>query len=80
MELLPELHRIQCPTLILAGEEDPITPIEDSEDIAAKLDPALVQFERFTNCGHGVWRDDPERAFSVLRDFIADRAPATARY
>ena len=78
MDLLPELHRIQCPTLILAGEEDPITPIEDSEDIAAKLDPALVQFERFTNCGHGVWRDHPERAFSVLRKFLLSGEPSTS--
>ena len=71
MNLLPELHRIQCPTLVLAGEEDPITPIEDSEDIVAKLDPTLVRFERFSRCGHGVWRDAPDRAFSILREFIA---------
>ena len=50
MSLLPEIHRIQCPTLVLAGAEDPITPIEDSEGIVAKLDPSLVRFERFSHC------------------------------
>ncbi len=71
MDLLDSLPRIQCPTLVLAGEDDPITPIEDSEDIVARLDASLVRFERFPGCGHGVWRDDPERAFAVLREFVA---------
>jgi pimeloyl-ACP methyl ester carboxylesterase len=26
--------------------------------------------ERFENCGHSVWRDEPQRAFEVLRAFI----------
>lgn len=72
VDLLDGLSRIRCPTLVLAGEDDPITPIEDSEDIVARLDPAIVRFERFPKCGHGVWRDDPERAFATLREFIAD--------
>lgn len=69
-DLLPGLARIQCPTLILAGEDDPILPIEDSEDIAAAIPSHLVRFERFPNAGHGVFRDDPVRALSILRDFI----------
>lgn len=71
LDYLDELHRITCPTLVLAGSEDPVTPIEDSEDIVANLNPAIVQFERFDNAGHGVWLDYPERAFRVLSTFIA---------
>ena len=41
-----------------------------SETIAAHLPPALVQFERFTDCGHGVVRDAPGPHFEVLRGFI----------
>jgi len=69
--LLPDLDRIQCPTLVLAGEDDPILPIEDSEDIALAIPRHLVRFERFANAGHGVFRDDPERALAVIREFIA---------
>ena len=64
------LREISCPTLVLAGEDDPVTPIADSVDIVAALNPDIVQFERFPNAGHGVWLDNPERAFSVLREFI----------
>jgi pimeloyl-ACP methyl ester carboxylesterase len=67
---LPHLHRVTCPTLVLAGELDPVCPLTASEDIAAALPSHLVRFERFDGCGHGVFRDDPDRAFSVMRDFI----------
>jgi len=30
----------------------------------------LVRFERFPGCGHGVFRDDPERAFAMIREFL----------
>ena len=52
--LFPDLHRIQCPTLVLGGEDDPMHPIESQADIAAALPPHLVQFERFADCGHAV--------------------------
>ena len=64
------LGHVQCPTLVMAGEDDPITPISRSELIAACLPPALVRFKRFANAGHGVHIDDPDRAFAILRDFI----------
>jgi proline iminopeptidase len=66
----PVLSRIQCPTLVLGGEEDPMVPIEAQEDIVAALQPHLVRFERFSNCGHSVIADAPKRAFAVIRDFI----------
>jgi proline iminopeptidase len=58
--LLPELERIVCPTLLLAGEDDPVCPVEDAEDVAAQIAPNLLRFERFANAGHGVFRDSPE--------------------
>jgi proline iminopeptidase len=69
--MLGDLHRIQCPTLVLGGEDDPIHPIESQADIAAALPAHLVQFERFENCRHAVVPDAPERAMAVIREFIA---------
>lgn len=70
MDFRADLARVQCPVLVLAGDMDPIVPISLSETMAACLPQHLVRFERFENCGHGVHRDDPERAFRVMREFI----------
>ncbi|HAT30889.1 MAG TPA: alpha/beta hydrolase [Janthinobacterium sp.] len=72
MNLLPELFRARCPVLVLAGELDPVCPLEDARDIVAALPENLVQFEQFPGCGHGVWRDAPDVAFSRLRRFIEE--------
>jgi proline iminopeptidase len=71
MDLLPELASITVPTLVLAGEMDPVCPVEDAEEIAAALPQDLVRFERLAGCGHGSFRDKPEETFAILRDFIA---------
>jgi proline iminopeptidase len=68
-DLLADLAKVQCPTLVLGGEDDPITPIEAQEDIARALPQHLVRFERFAGCGHGAYRDDP-RVYDVIREFI----------
>jgi len=67
----PLLQGVRCPTLVLGGEEDPMTPIECQEEIVAALPAHLVRFERFPGCGHGVVHDAPERALAVMRNFIA---------
>ncbi len=40
-----QLKDVRCPTLVLAGDLDPVTPLADSEDIAAALPARLVRFE-----------------------------------
>lgn len=67
------LAKVQCPSLVVAGEDDPITPITRSERLATSLPPHLVRFERFANAGHGVHNDDPAAAMALLRDFILAR-------
>jgi proline iminopeptidase len=79
MDLLPGLARVRCPALVLAGEDDPITPPGDAEDIAAGLPPGLGRLERFPGCGHGVFRDAPEAGLAAIRAFLATcRASAPA--
>ncbi len=70
MNLLPGLAQAQCPVLILAGELDPVCPLEDAQDIAQALPKKWMQFAQFAGCGHGVWRDNPEAAFARIRAFI----------
>ena len=68
------LKDVRCPTLVLAGDLDPVTPLADSEDIAGALPAALMRFESFAGAGHGVGRDQPERYFAVLREFVTARS------
>jgi proline iminopeptidase len=70
MDLRPGLARVQCPVLVMAGDADPVTPIEDAEEIVAALPAPWVRFARFANVGHGAWRDDADAAFAALRRFI----------
>jgi len=71
-DLFPVLAKVQCPTLVLGGEEDPMTPIECQADIAAAIPAHLVRFERFPGCGHAVLPDAPDLAMAMIRDFITD--------
>ncbi|MFY9513371.1 MAG: alpha/beta hydrolase [Rubrivivax sp.] len=70
MNLLPGLARAACPVLVMAGEQDPVCPLADAQDIAAALPPQWMQFASFAGSGHGAWRDEPEAAFARLRQFI----------
>jgi len=72
MNLLPGLANARCPVLVMAGVQDPVCPLDDSRDIAAALPPHLLRFSAFANSGHGAWRDEPEAAFALLRDFIRE--------
>ena len=70
LDLLPGLAAAQCPVLVMAGEEDPVCPLADAQDIAAALPPQWAKLVSFPGAGHGAWRDDPQAAFATLRDFI----------
>jgi len=70
MDFRTALGTLRCPVLVLAGERDPITPPAFSEEITRCLPSHLVRFERFPDCGHGVFADVPERAFAILREFF----------
>lgn len=53
-ERLPE---IQCPTLVIGGEEDRIVSAEASKELAARIPSAeLVMLE---GLGHGLYEEDP---------------------
>jgi len=54
LDLLPGLAGVRCPVLVIGGEEDPVTPIDDQRDIVAALPAGLVEFHAFPGAGHGV--------------------------
>ncbi len=72
MDLRPGLAAVTCPTLVLAGGLDPITPLACAEEIFAALPAGVGRLEVFAAAGHGVHRDEPARAEAVMRDFLAE--------
>jgi pimeloyl-ACP methyl ester carboxylesterase len=70
MQLLPGLAQVCCPVLVMAGEQDPVTPLADAQDIAAAIPTPWGRLVTFANAGHGAWRDEPDAAMAVLRDFV----------
>lgn len=68
-DLFPELGAIVCPTLVLGGEQDPITPPADQEDLTAAISGATLQI--FRGAGHGPFRDAPDEVAAAIRAFLA---------
>jgi len=62
-DFLPDLGKVRCPTLVLASALDPITPVVDSEDLAAALPADLVRHKLFEGWGHRVDQDNLEHDF-----------------
>lgn len=71
MDTRAGLAKVACPALVLAGGYDPITPVSCAREIHDALPPAYRRFEVFEGAGHGVYRDEPDRAEKLLRAFFA---------
>jgi pimeloyl-ACP methyl ester carboxylesterase len=70
MDMLAEIANIKCPTLVVGGAIDPVTPTVCSKAIADAIgENACLKI--FEGCGHGPHRDDPEGAEKVMRSFLA---------
>jgi proline iminopeptidase len=72
MDLRPGLAAVACPTLVLAGGLDPITPLACAREIMEALPKDHARLEVFEAAGHGVHRDEPARAEAVLRQFLQE--------
>ena len=59
---------ITCPSLILAGEDDPVSPAVGAARLADALTGARAEI--LPAVGHGVFRQAPEVAFRHLRRFL----------
>ncbi len=69
-----ELGRVECPTLVCAGDLDPVTPQAVVAELADALPEGLARVEVLAGGGHFPWRDVPERFWPLLRSFVSGRA------
>jgi proline iminopeptidase len=66
---IPDMHRIEAPTLIIVGEHDELTPA-----CAMRMHQVLPasRIHVFPNCSHSTCFEDPEAYFDVLEGFLAE--------
>ncbi|MGI8328390.1 alpha/beta fold hydrolase [Actinomadura scrupuli] len=64
------LDQVICPTLILAGEHDPVATAAQARRLAGALTNADVRLHVLPETGHGVFRETPEGSLALLRDFV----------
>jgi pimeloyl-ACP methyl ester carboxylesterase len=66
---LADLPGVRVPTLVLCGEQDPVTPVTDHAAIAAGI--AHARFERVPDCGHLSTIEQPAAVTGILVDWLA---------
>jgi len=64
----PFLPQIRCPTLVLIGRQDVLTPLELSQEITAAI--AGARLEIIEDCGHLSTLEQPDAVNRALRDWL----------
>lgn len=62
------LGLVACPTLVVVGRSDPVTPVWCSEGIVARIKGARLEI--FEKSGHSPPLEEPEKFQRVVRDFL----------
>jgi pimeloyl-ACP methyl ester carboxylesterase len=70
-DVLDQLARIECPTLVCVGELDLITPVAAAREIADALSDGVGRLEVVEGAGHFTWKDAPERYWPIVTEFLA---------
>ncbi len=71
-DVLDQLARIDCPTLVCVGELDPVTPVAAAREIANALPEGSARLEVVEGAGHFTWRDAPDRYWPSRHGFRDD--------
>lgn len=69
-DVLDQLARIDCPTLVCVGELDLITPVAAAREIADALSDGVGRLEVVEEAGPFTWKDASERYWPIVTDFL----------
>lgn len=65
----PWLPQVRCPTLLVVGRNDLLTPPEHAQEMAALIPGARL--ELLDECGHLLTWEQPQRVNALLADWLA---------
>jgi pimeloyl-ACP methyl ester carboxylesterase len=69
VDLREEARQIGCPTVVLAGEDDPAYTLSGTEELMQYLPAERARLHVFEDARYGVFRDAPQ-AVDVVLDFV----------
>jgi pimeloyl-ACP methyl ester carboxylesterase len=72
MDLRDRLAAVRCPTLVVAGERDPLVPATIAREIVEAMPHALARLELIGEASHDVLADNPVESYRVIREFVAE--------
>jgi pimeloyl-ACP methyl ester carboxylesterase len=72
-DVVDQLDRVDCPTLVCVGDLDPVTPVASAREIVEALPPGRAQLEVIEGAGHFTWKDVPDRYWPVVSEFVRGR-------
>jgi pimeloyl-ACP methyl ester carboxylesterase len=68
-DLRPQLERIACPTLVLAGELDPIAPAAPTRELAAAIPEA--RYREVPGAAHSVLAEGGTALLNEVLEFLS---------
>ena len=71
LDVVDQLARIDCPTMVCVGELDSVTPVDASREIAGALRDGIGRVEVIPGAGHFPWLDAPAAYWRVIGEFVA---------
>jgi len=69
-DVVDQLARIDCPTLVCVGELDPVTPVAAAREITDALPAEHARLEVLEGAGHFPWKDVPDHYWPLVTDFV----------
>jgi pimeloyl-ACP methyl ester carboxylesterase len=74
-DLRPDAARIRVPSLVLAGEDDPLMPAAGADELADALGSSLAAYHRYPDTRHSLYADQP-RAMDETVAFVREVSAA----
>jgi pimeloyl-ACP methyl ester carboxylesterase len=68
---VPNLTKISCPTVVVCGEQDQITPLECSEEMVANISESELLI--VSNCGHMSTMEKPDKVATIMHHWLTER-------
>lgn len=68
VDLVPRLHEIACPTIVITGEQDVLTDLQDAQLLATSIPNA--QLEILPGLPHNIAYTHPHTVAKIVKEFV----------